>query len=218
MVTTPCCKSLGFLNAPGSIYGDVVNKYTASSAPSTYIYTYVLSAAPRSTVTVTPIFKNLDYSPFYGMTAVVPAFKIFTSHSGSIQGSFYITASALLEGQFYVFLNTTGADALDYTTTSSLFQLLKSTSPIPAPKLLACQFSDSGSYAYISFDTPTDRASLTANLWPCNSTISSCTNLTVDATLSSGSGGRDWQSVDWRVDGYTGSLSDGTSSPIYPYN
>eukprot|EP01034_Spumella_vulgaris_P034400 gene34400-biopygen29293 len=160
----------------------------------------------------------MDYSPFNGMTAVVPASKTFTSSSGSIQGSFYITASALLEGQFYVFLNTTGANAPDYTTTSSLFQLLKSASPIPAPKLLACQFSDAGSFVYIAFDSPTDSALITVNSWPCNNTISSCTNLTVDATLSSGSGGRDWQSVDWRVDGYTGSLTDGTSNTIYPYN
>eukprot|EP01034_Spumella_vulgaris_P047304 gene47304-biopygen7982 len=35
-------------------------------------------------------------------------------------------------------------------------------------------------------------------------TISSCSNLTVDATLSTGSGGRYWSAVAWTVTAYTG--------------
>eukprot|EP01034_Spumella_vulgaris_P047393 gene47393-biopygen15474 len=115
-VTTACCKTLSFSNAPGSVYGDVTGKYSSGSATSSYIFTYSLSAAPRSTVTVTPIFKNLDYSPS-NVLATVPASKTFTS-SSSIQGSFYVSASALLSGQFYVVLNTTGVNALDYLTSS----------------------------------------------------------------------------------------------------
>eukprot|EP01034_Spumella_vulgaris_P026271 gene26271-biopygen22627 len=165
------------------------------------------------------------------MTSVVPASKTFTSSSGSIHGSFYITASALLEGFFYVVLNTTGTNALDYSTTSSYFQLLKSSSPLPAPNLLSCQFSDSGGFVYISFDSATDKgvSSIVNALTASNpvtpgpvllvpKTISSCTNVTVDATLSSGSGGRDWQSVDWKVDGFTGSADTGDKVAIYPYD
>eukprot|EP01034_Spumella_vulgaris_P036544 gene36544-biopygen31060 len=160
--TTACCKTFSFSNSPGSVYGDVTNKYTSSSATSSYIFTYSLSAAPRSTVTVTPIFKNLDYSSS-SQLAVIPASMTFTGSAASLQGSFYITASALLSGQFYVFLNTTGANALDYTTTSSLFTLLASASPIPAPKLLSSQFSDAGNFVYIAFDSATDKAGMTAN-------------------------------------------------------
>eukprot|EP01034_Spumella_vulgaris_P047457 gene47457-biopygen27981 len=49
-------------------------------------------------------------------------------------------------------------------------------------------------------------------------TISSCTNLTVDATLSSGSAGRYWLAVDWKIDAFTGSALDGSKQTIYPYD
>eukprot|EP01034_Spumella_vulgaris_P047458 gene47458-biopygen28353 len=147
-VVTGCCKTISFTNSPGSVYGDVTNKYTASTPLSSYIFSYTLSAAPRTKVTVTPIFKNLDYSPYSGFT-VVPANKTFTAGSSSLTGSFYVTASALSSGQFNAYLQTSGANAGNYSSSSSLFTLLASASPIPAPQLLASQFSDAGNFVYI---------------------------------------------------------------------
>eukprot|EP01034_Spumella_vulgaris_P047487 gene47487-biopygen34267 len=166
-VTTACCKTIQFTNAPGSVYGDVFRKYTSASLASTYIYSYSLSAAPRSTVTVTPIFKNLDHSPFTQLT-VVPASKTFTNSTSTLQGSFYISAASSLSGQFYVTMNTTSTNALDYSSSTALFTILSSQAPIPAPKLFMAQFSDAVNYMYIVFDSATDKGLMTANAWPCN--------------------------------------------------
>eukprot|EP01034_Spumella_vulgaris_P047463 gene47463-biopygen30106 len=297
LITTLCCKTISFTNAPGSVYGDVDNKYTASSPASSYIFSYILSAAPRKTVTVTPIFKNLDYTSFSQLT-VVPASKTYTSSAASLQGSFYVKGSALLAGNFYVTFQTSGANAGNYSSSISQFQLLSTASPVPAPKLISSQFSDAGNFAYIAFDSATDNGKMTANSWPCNnafafkgantttcswlnstfvkasfasfdgrdnflevgdavtllanvtkaqcssncdlnaysvktsvvttissnpvdpapvllvpSLISSCTNLTIDTTLSTGSGGRYWSSVDWKVDGV-----DNDGNIIYSYD
>jgi hypothetical protein len=302
--TTSCCKTIAFSNAPSSVYGDVLDKYTTST-PSTYVFSYALTAAPRGWVSVTPSFKVNNVAT--SAVVAVPASKTFESGTIALTGSFYLTAAPTY-GEIVTMTLTVVTESGNpeyFDVPANIVQILNSQSPIPAPKLLSSQFSDAGNFVYIYLDSASDGAvsavvnaiPATTTTWPCSNvfafvgdstttcswlnaftvrasfatydgsanflmvgssvtlkdekikaqctagsdcsknefsigsnvpvtvssnpvvpgpvllvpqTISSCTALTVDATLSTGSGGRYWSAVEWTVTAFSG------SNEVYP--
>ena len=161
--TTICCKELDFSNAPVSVYGEL-SKYTGSST-SLYVFKYYLSAAPSSFVQVVPVL----YLDGVSSTAVMvsPSSSTFLRTS-PLTGQFILSAGPLISGFYTIGLTFNGLSNSQYSNMNITVQILSSLSLLPAPVMISSQFSDSGQLVVITFDTPTDSASITSATWPCS--------------------------------------------------
>ena len=165
VASTRCCRLVTYSNAPSFVFGSV-SKYKGSSS-SLYVFTYALSARPSNAVKVTPLLyfsgvptKDISASPSY----------VNFSTSSLVTGSFILSANdASINGNLTIVLSITGPSAVQYYNRISTVQVLSSSSPIPSPVMVLCQFSDSGQAVVVSFDTPTDSAGIAAVTWPCSS-------------------------------------------------
>ena len=116
--TTACCKSITYSNTPAFVYGDV-SKYSASST-SLYVFTYYLSAAPMSTVRVTP---TIYLAGVVGTTVIAsPLVTTFTS-SSLLTGQFFLSASSITSGTYTVTLAVSGARSSQYSESSTTVQI-----------------------------------------------------------------------------------------------
>ena len=161
--TTTCCKVLDFSNTPVSVYGEL-SKYTGSSA-SLYVFKYDLSAAPSRSVMVMPILY-LDGVPSTAVK-VSPLFSTFLSTS-PLTGQFILSAGPLISGVYTIGFTFNGLSKSQYSNRNITVQILSSLSPLPAPMMISSQFSDSGQLVVITFDSPTDSASIASATWPCS--------------------------------------------------
>ena len=175
--TTFCCKELDFSNAPVSVYGEL-SKYTGSST-SLYVFKYYLSAAPSSFVQVVPVI----YLDGASSTAVMvsPLSSTFLSTS-PLSGQFILSTSPLISGVYTIGFTFNGLSKSQYSNRNISVQILSSLSQLPAPVMISSQFSDSGQLVVITFDTPTDSASVASATWPCSvlfaftgATLATCT-------------------------------------------
>jgi hypothetical protein len=163
--TTACCKTLTFTNSPVFIFGDV-RKYIASGLKSTYIFEYSLSSAPLKSLQVTPVF-SLNGLVSTDVVAT-PSNSNFTSKS-QLTGQFFLSASSEISGSYSISLTASGSSTAQYTNgVSTLVQILSTFSPIPAPMITSCRFSDSGQAVVITFDSLTDQAGIIAASWSCS--------------------------------------------------
>ena len=187
--TTACCKTISLTNSPTYVYSNVSRH--SSSSSSLFVFKYQLSSAPVGSLIVTPQF-------FIGgvrSTGIVatPAFIAFDSAS-LLTGEFFLSSAPTFEGVRNMILTVSGAAAAQYQNGNATVQFLSATSPIPAPKIISCQFADGGQAVIMSFDSPSDRAGITAINWPCsilftfkNSNSTTCKwidAMTVRATFS----------------------------------
>ena len=164
VVSTLCCRTLTYSNAPSFVFG-AVSKYIGTS-PSLYVFTYALSAPPSVAIKVTPALS------LNGVTttnvAAIPSSSNFLNTS-QLTGSFILSASALINGTLTIMLSVTGLSSAQFYNTSSTVQVLSSYSLVPPPVMVSSQFSDSGQAVVITFDTLTDSAGIVSASWPCSS-------------------------------------------------
>lgn len=163
-----CCKGVTFTNSPLNVYGNV--SVYANVPASHYVFSYSLSAAPQTTILVTPVVIDVT-----GVVApevsVVPSFASFDANSVSLSGSFYVTAPPVVSGAYSVYLNLTDVhQSYDFndTTVASDVNILFSYTPLPGPKLAFSRFSQSGAGVFIGFDAPTDNAGINSTFWNCS--------------------------------------------------
>jgi hypothetical protein len=163
--TTACCKILTFINNPVFVFGDVT-KYTASSAKSTYIFTYSMSSSPLKSLQVTPVFK-LNGVVSTDIVAT-PSTSNFTS-SSQLAAQFFLSASSEISGSYTISLTASGSSKAQFTSgTSTSVQILSTFSPVPAPMITSSRFSDSGQAVVITFDSLTNQAGIVAASWSCD--------------------------------------------------
>ena len=161
--TTTCCKVLDFSNTPVSVYGEL-SKYTGLSA-SLHVFKYDLSAAPSRSVMVMPLLY-LDGVPSTAVK-VSPSFSTFLS-SSPLTGQFILSAGPLISGVYTIGFTFNGLSKSQYSNRNMTVQILSSLSQLPAPMMISSQFSDSGQLVVITFDSPTDSASIASATWPCS--------------------------------------------------
>ena len=164
--STACCRSVKYTNTPPYVYSDVT-KYSQSSR-SLFVFSYELPNAPLSTLTVTPSI-TLDGIPTENVLAT-PASIDFTSAT-SLKGYFVLSASPSTSGDCAVDLIFSGIDSTEYSSHKVSVKLLSSASSVPAPRPLSARFSDSGQAVIVTFDSPTDRAGLSAPSWLCSTLL-----------------------------------------------
>jgi REJ domain len=164
--STACCRSVKYTNAPPYVYSDLT-KYSQSSR-SLFVFSYELPNAPLSALTVTPSI-TLDGVPTDNVLAT-PASIDFTSVT-SLKGYFVLSASPSTSGDCVVDLLFSGVDSTEYSSQKVTVKLLSSTSSVPAPLPQSARFSDSGQAVVVTFDSPTDRAGLSAPSWPCSTIL-----------------------------------------------
>ena len=194
-VETACCKLLTFTNAPRSVYGDLT-RYSASPA-SQYVFDYVLSSAPGSTVTVTPTLTASSNGADPTAVTVRPSSVTITSTSTALTGRFVLSAIAAVNGTFTVTLTPSGTSAAQFSPASTLVTVLKSSFARPPPNLSSAKFANNGGSVGILFDGPTNKAAVTASTFACSqvfeftgasaATCSWISNSAVRAMLGAGS-------------------------------
>ena len=116
VVTTACCKSIGYTNKPAYVYSSV-SKYNFLTEQSKFLFEYELDASPSDAVTITPILYN--DSVLVGSTDITftPASTTITSSSSSLDGSFYLHSSDdSFNGVYTLVLNIIGSSASEYYT------------------------------------------------------------------------------------------------------
>ena len=162
-VTTACCKSVTFTNAPAYVYLDV-QKYNSSSS-ALFVFSFSLSSSPASTMVVTPtIYQNGSISK--SIFAYPRTMEIRANAAPS--GQFYLTGSPNVAADCTVFLSLTGSDANLYESTSVAVKVLRSFSLPPAPSMSTVRLSDSGDAILVTLDSNTDRANIATPSWPCS--------------------------------------------------
>jgi hypothetical protein len=173
-VQTACCKLLTFSNAPSFVYGSL-SKYTSNSPTSQYVYSFTLSSAPGDSVVVTPtLFDGDGNAVSAGVLKSVPTSLTYASAATSLAGTFVLSASSAgLSGTYTVKLLPSGNSAAAYggTVTATSVQVLNTASPAPKPVLTSAKFADSGSSMDVSFDSLTNKGSVTARSWTCSTLL-----------------------------------------------
>eukprot|EP01032_Pedospumella_encystans_P023522 gene23522-26627_t len=163
-VQTFCCNVIAYSVAPSYIYGDL-SKYTSASRP---VFTYTLSAPPRTALTVTPVVRNVSTNAIVASLSVLPLSVAFTS-SSALVGQFVVSGSALLAGSVKIELQLSGTSAADFLVSDAASTtIMSSATQSPAPALLNAKFSDSGASITVTFDSATNRALITALSFPCS--------------------------------------------------
>ena len=162
-VTTACCKLLTYTNAPSFVQG-YLPTYTSSSPTSLYVFTYTLSSAPASSVTITPTVFNSAGSASSAL-AVLPASTVFTSTATSLTGSFVLSGSEVLSGTFSVRLVPSGASVAQFgTITTTTVKVVNASSPTPVPSVVKAQFANSGATIDVTFSAATNKGGFTLSL------------------------------------------------------
>ena len=168
-VTTACCQSVTFTNAPTSVFGDVTT-YAAGS--SSYVFSYQLGAAPSQLyMTVTPIivYAGSGTAPTIVVTAT-PASTTFTSTTTSLTGSFYLSYAGYDTASYNVYLSIGGPTQAEfYDNTTTTVSVVGAGKPPSAPKLSVAQFGNTGSFVSLAFDTDTNQGGITSTTsWTCD--------------------------------------------------
>ena len=168
-VSTACCQSVTFTNAPTSVFGDVTN-YAAGSA--SYVFTYQLGAPPsQNYITVTPIvaYAGTGTAPSIIVT-VTPASTTFTSTATSLTGSFYLSYAGFDTALYNVYLAIGGPTQYEFThNVTTSVSVVGAGKPPAAPKLSVAQFGNTGSFVAFTFDADTNQGGISATTsWACN--------------------------------------------------
>jgi REJ domain/PT repeat len=162
--STTCCKLVSYSNAPAFVFADI-SKYSSSSVPSSYLFSYILSDPPASYLMITPTVFYLGM--VVPTVTAMPKFYNIT-RSSLLTGQFYLSGGSTLNGPYTITLKYSGPSARQYSTTNITVLLLSSHVTLPAPIFLSSQFSDSGQAVIFSFNTPTDLANITSHNWFCS--------------------------------------------------
>jgi hypothetical protein len=116
VVTTACCKSIGYTNKPAYVYGSV-SKYNFLTEQSKFLFEYTLDASPSETVIITPTLYSGTVLVDSTDITFTPTSTALTSSSSSLDGSFYLDSSdELFNGAYTLVLNITGSSASEYYT------------------------------------------------------------------------------------------------------
>ena len=163
--TTACCKLLTFTKPPPFVYGDVT-KYTPTTLPK---FDFTLSSNPAADVQITPTVRDsIGNAVSTSVVTVHPASLTFTA-TGTLTGSFYLSASPALSGHYTVTLEASGTNAAAYqANVFTPVEILDSAAKVPAPVLQSAKFSNSGASIIVTFDSITDKAGIVANNFPCS--------------------------------------------------
>jgi REJ domain len=161
--TTACCKLVPFTNAPPYVYS-VVSKYNTSS-PALFVFSYTLPDIPIGTLYVDHVVYVVG-SDRDNIVAVPPSL-VFQGQS-SLTGQFYLSSPPGATVKCDLSLSFTGAYGSNYTGDTVRVAVLSPTDREPPPKMVSCQFTDSGDSLSIRFDSPTDEAGLGDDSWACN--------------------------------------------------
>eukprot|EP01041_Mallomonas_annulata_P011056 gene11056-biopygen5359 len=106
-------------------------------------------------------------------------------------------------GTYRMVLTLSGDTGLFSTESSRVIVVQSQYSPPPPPRLVSVQFADNGVTAIATFSGPTDRGTITDDIWPCNKifefTVSVCSGLSIDISGSTGNAGRQWKSIVWNI-------------------
>ena len=162
-VTTACCHTLSFTTAPFYVFA-------TSDKAAGYPWSYALSAAPASAITITPkiTFAN-GTAVSDAALSTRPRSTNFVAGASLLQSSFiFISSIDNFGGKFKVTMQYTGASKDEYFAVSKDFEVLAAAAIRPAPILLSAKFTDSGAAIIFVFDSATSRAGLGTSFWKCN--------------------------------------------------
>ena len=167
---TGCCQSVTYTNAPVSVIGDVTTYGTGSA--TSYIFTYELGAAPSANdVTVVPklIYTGGGSAPGYAVTVTPPSTTFGSAAKGAmLSGNFYLTFLGPITVVYQVNLVVSGPQAFEFAQNTSTVVTIIGGGQAPAvPQLSSAQFSVTGQYVTVSFDSATNQAGITANTFAC---------------------------------------------------
>jgi hypothetical protein len=167
---TPCCYSVQLVTAPSDVYVfGYVARYQGSTAN---IFSYLLSNVPRATISVVPvIYEDFDETVPRTDIQVVPKYLNFSSGAaGKLSGQFFLMSTvASTSGTVYVRLMVEGPGQYDYFDSDAVpVGIQAANQPDIPPTPSFCRFSDTGSFAVLTFDRATNLAGITSNSWTCD--------------------------------------------------
>ena len=155
---TKCCKIV-------SVALSIRSLYLGTSSLDAVSVT--LDAPPSASVSVTVTTQSSS-----GTQSLVPSRAEFSSSLLILQKSLSIvTASTVDLGLVTVIVTLTGLSASEYEVDSSNarnFTVFSFDVPPAVPQLVSIRFSDDGMHLVATFDSPTDKALVTACEFPCS--------------------------------------------------
>jgi hypothetical protein len=167
---TTCCKDVVFSVAPQSVFGDVT-KY-AGTRGQNYQFTFSVTAKPSVDLKVEPRLRDANGEDVDStLVSVNPPSFTFTSTTVSqkLNGVFFLSAKSTLSGVYTLFLRLSGTSTHEYNQgDNTTVTIISSFAPLPAPIMSFSRFSSNGAKVFVMFDSPTDLARISQNLWPCN--------------------------------------------------
>lgn len=214
---TLCCKTITWTNSPLSVYWDVFNKYTLGD--TSYYFKFALSDPPQDYLKLTVHKSLSALSPCAVKTStkcsqiqsnldkviLSTVNFIYDKKSAAYAGSFFMSmncapadseACFVLGGAMVLSLDFTSRNgsAAQYTLPSSLnVGILDSNAERPPPNFLpspkGVQFSDSGSFASIMFDSQADIVNAQGRIFAGGSTFV-CSKLFTFQVLNGPSNGQ----------------------------
>ena len=166
--TTLCCRVISFTNAPAFVYADAENVYTTAQS-SQYVFSYQLSSAPSSAVTITHRIRDTNGTAVSAEElGVSPTTVTIRSSSVSLTRKFVLFGSEFLSGAYTISMEYSGSSAGELDPASVSVQVLASATTKPAPTLRRAQLAGSGASMSISFDGSTDQANIEDDTFSCD--------------------------------------------------
>ena len=154
---------------------------------------YSLSSPPGDAIIVRP---TLSPSNMSRVLTIIPPTIEFTASTARplLTRGFFLSGTDLVTGLVEIYLNISGPSTWEFEAPKPVtINVLASFQPLPPPVLLSALLSDSGAYAFYTFDGPTDLAGLLTSRWPCkslftfvdvNSTLCTWVNASTVATVA----------------------------------
>ena len=156
---TSCCRDLYFVQLPSSVYQD---SSMYSPGDFSYFFTFEVPVVPEQSITVTPIFLQRDsyggIGDVMGKGSIQATPGSFTFDNtllpSQMAGTFVIRADADL---YFVELVVSGPSAVSYGPFTGPFTVISNSEPPSPPKLKSAVFDSSGAFAFVEFDSASDR-------------------------------------------------------------
>ncbi|RYG69254.1 hypothetical protein EON64_03175, partial [archaeon] len=164
LLTTLCCKTISWVQPPSFFY----NSPTLASIGRN-VFSFALSAAPSTSLQVRFYLyavnnnNNVSIGSNYSLSPSTVSFV----NSSLLSASFSCVPNVLFAGSYLVALQLAGPSTDEYYSVASLaVEVVKEFAP--QPQVSYGVLSDSGTFAIVVFDSPTNRAQLVDTNWLCS--------------------------------------------------
>ena len=175
---TQCCRSISISSSPSYLLNNPT-LYWSNKVSATNVFKYSLGSPPDNLITIKPYLVYFNgsrvASAFWSSS---PSIMMIYSNNATSDCSFSLVVfSSVASGSYRLLMDLTTPGAIrQYSTPSLTVKVVDVSSTasilLPPPSLSSVVFSDNGALVYISFESATNRASISDSQWTCSRVFS----------------------------------------------